>query len=347
MRILIAEDEVAIARALKVMLEKNKYAVDMVHNGNDALDYIQATSYDALVLDIMMPGKDGIEVLKAARAEGNTTPALFLTAKAEVADRVAGLDAGADDYLPKPFAASEFLARVRALTRRSSAYAPTELSFGNVTLDRGQYADGGYHLMGCMLSAASCNKWLCEEILKTSDFAGEQADITDEKLGENHVYFLPYLMGERSPINDTNARGTFTGMTMDTSRSDMVQAVLEGVAFAIRDSFEVAKSLGIEIPRSNICGGGAKSPLWRKIFANVLGIPLDMVKTEQGPGYGAAMLAMVGCGKFQTVQEAADALVETASTTEPDAALTAKYEARYQSFKKLYPALKSFFAATV
>ena len=125
MRILIAEDEVTIARALKVMLEKNKYAVDMVHNGNDALDYIQATAYDALVLDIMMPGKDGIEVLKAARSVGNTTPALFLTAKAEVADRVAGLDAGADDYLPKPFAASEFLARVRALTRRSSSYAPS------------------------------------------------------------------------------------------------------------------------------------------------------------------------------------------------------------------------------
>ena len=130
-------------------------------------------------------------------------------------------------------------------------------------------------------------------------------------------------MGERSPINDTNARGTFTGMTMDTSRADLVQAVLEGVAFAIRDSFEVAKSLGIAIPRSNVCGGGAKSPLWRRIFANVLGIPLDMVK------------------------EAADALVETASTTEPDAALTAKYEARYQNFKKLYPALKGFFAATV
>ena len=139
MRILIAEDEVTIARALKVMLEKNKYAVDMVHNGNDALDYIQATAYDALVLDIMMPGKDGIEVLKAARAEGNTTPTLFLTAKAEVADRVAGLDAGADDYLPKPFATSEFLARVRALTRRSSSYASSAHSFGNVTLDCRQY----------------------------------------------------------------------------------------------------------------------------------------------------------------------------------------------------------------
>lgn len=139
MRVLIAEDEVSIARALKVMLEKNKYAVDMVHNGNDALDYIKAMSYDVLVLDIMMPGKDGIEVLKAVRAGGNTTPALFLTAKAEVADRVAGLDAGADDYLPKPFAASEFLARVRALTRRSNTYASTVLTLGNVTLDCSQY----------------------------------------------------------------------------------------------------------------------------------------------------------------------------------------------------------------
>jgi two-component system, OmpR family, response regulator ArlR len=138
-RILIAEDEVTIARALKVMLEKNKYAVDMVHNGNDALDYIQATSYDALVLDIMMPGKDGIEVLKTVRAAGNTTPALFLTAKAEVADRVAGLDAGADDYLPKPFATSEFLARVRALVRRSNVYAPALLTVGNTTLDCDQY----------------------------------------------------------------------------------------------------------------------------------------------------------------------------------------------------------------
>ena len=206
------------------------------------------------------------------------------------------------------------------------------------------HADGGYHLMGCMLSAASCNKWFCEDILKTSDFAAEQQVIPEEKLGENHVYFLPYLMGERSPINDTTARGTFLGMTMDTTRADLVQAVLEGVAFAIRDSFEVAKSLGIAIPRSNLCGGGAKSPLWRKIFANVLGISLDMVKTEQGPGYGAAMLAMVGCGRFASVQEAADALVETASTTEPDPVLTEKYEKRYRQFRLLYPALKTTFA---
>ena len=209
------------------------------------------------------------------------------------------------------------------------------------------HADGGWHLMGCMLSAASCNKWLCDEILKTKDYAAEQVDITEDKLGNNHVYFLPYLMGERSPINDTNARGTFIGMTMDTSRSDLVQAVLEGVAFAIRDSFEVAKSLGIAIPTTKICGGGSKSPLWRTIFANVLGIPLELVKTEQGPGYGGAMLAMVGCGLYASVQAAADALVEVASTVQPDPELTARYEARYSQFKKIYPACKELFAQLV
>lgn len=206
------------------------------------------------------------------------------------------------------------------------------------------HADGGWHLMGCMLSAASCNKWLCDDILKTTDYAAEQKDITAERLGRNHVYFLPYLMGERSPINDTNARGTFIGMTMDTTRSDLVQAVLEGVAFAIRDSFEVARSLGLDIPSSKLCGGGSRSPLWRTIFANVLGIPLELPKTEQGPGYGGAMLAMVGCGRFESVQAAADALVEVASVVEPDLELTARYEARYRQYRTIYPALKPVFA---
>ena len=205
------------------------------------------------------------------------------------------------------------------------------------------HADGGWHLMGCMLSAASCNKWFCEDILGTTDYAAEQADINPEKLGRSHVYFLPYLMGERSPINDTDARGVFIGMTMDTSRADLVQAVLEGVAFAIRDSFEVARALGISIPRSNICGGGSKSALWRTILANVLGIPLDIVKTEQGPGYGAALLAMVADGQYETVQAACDALVEVVDTVEPNADLTARYEDRYQRFKQIYPTCKDLF----
>ena len=119
------------------------------------------------------------------------------------------------------------------------------------------HADGHYHLMGCMLSAASCNKWWSEEILKTKDFVAEQAPI--RKLGENQVFFLPYLMGERSPHNNPDARGVFFGMSMDTTRADMTQAVLEGVAFGLRDSLEVARSLGIHIERTKICGGGARA----------------------------------------------------------------------------------------
>ncbi len=205
------------------------------------------------------------------------------------------------------------------------------------------HADGGYHLMGCMLSAASCNKWFCEEILKTSDFVAEQEPITEDRLGENHVYFLPYLMGERSPINDTNARGTFIGMTMDTSRADMMQAVLEGVAFAIRDSFEVARSLGLEIKNSKICGGGSKSPLWRTMFANILGIPLEILKVEQGPGLGGAMLAMVGCGAYPSIKVVTEAMVEVDTVINPEPELTAKYEMKYQQWRQIYPACKELF----
>ena len=209
------------------------------------------------------------------------------------------------------------------------------------------HADGGYHLMGCMLSAASCNKWLLEDIFGTSDYAAEQTLITEDKLGENHTYFLPYLMGERSPINDTNARGTFTGMTMDTTRADLVQAVLEGVAFAIRDSVEVARSLGIEIQTSKICGGGARSELWKQILANVLNMTLECPVSEQGPGMGGAMLAMVACGAYSNVQDVCDRFVQVASTVEPEPVLVAKYEKRYQQFRKIYPACKELFGELV
>ena len=209
------------------------------------------------------------------------------------------------------------------------------------------HADGGYHLMGCMLSAASCNKWLMEDILGTTDYDGEQAKITDDMLGENDVYFLPYLMGERSPINDTNARGTFIGMSMDTKRENLVLAVLEGVAFALRDSIEVARSLGIEINTSKLCGGGAKSPLWRKILASVLNIELEIPKSEQGPSMGGAMLAMVACSEYLAVKDACEKLCEVKETVKPDKILVEKYEKKYQKFKKIYPALRNTFADIV
>lgn len=203
------------------------------------------------------------------------------------------------------------------------------------------HADGNYHLMGCMLSAASCNKWWMDDIIGTEDYTGEQERIGE--LGENNVYFLPYLMGERSPLNDPLARGTFIGLTMDTTRQDMTQAVLEGVAFAIRDSFEVAKSLGIVIASSKICGGGAKSPLWREMLANILNIKIEVVESEEGPGYGGAILAAVGCGEYASVKDAADRLVKVVDTLEPTPELAEKYEEKYRKFSKIYPAVKELF----
>ncbi len=200
------------------------------------------------------------------------------------------------------------------------------------------HANGKYHFLGCMLSAASANKWWMDEIIGTKDYAKEQEGI--DKLGDNQVFFLPYLMGERTPHNNPNARGTFVGMTMDTTREDMTEAVLEGVTFALRDALEIARSFGVKIERVRLNGGGAKSPLWCKIVANIMNVKVDKINSAEGPGFGAAILAAVGCGKYASVTEAAAKLIKVISTTEQDPVLVEKYEKKYQTFRKIYPALK-------
>ena len=205
------------------------------------------------------------------------------------------------------------------------------------------HGDGQYHLMGCILSAASCNLWWMKDILHTDDFSGEQDKINPEKLGRNHVFYLPYLMGERAPHNDANARSCFIGMTMDSSREDLTQAVLEGVAFALRDSLEAARAMGIDVQESMICGGGSRSALWKRMIANVLNIRLNVPETEQGPGYGGAILAMVAEGAYADVNEAVQHLIRIKETVEPEEELTQLYEERYKVYRKLYPALKDVF----
>lgn len=205
------------------------------------------------------------------------------------------------------------------------------------------HAAGNYHLMGCMLSAASCLKWWTEDICKTTDYEGLQAEIKREKLGKNHVFFLPYLMGERAPHNDPHARGTFVGMTMDTTRADMTQAVLEGVAFAFRDMVEAARNLGIQVEKSTLCGGGTKSKVWKTILSNVLKVELQEPEEEQGPGLGGAILSGVGRGEYETLEEAVVKAVVLAGTITPEHTLINLYEDRYQVFRNLYPALKEVF----
>ena len=207
------------------------------------------------------------------------------------------------------------------------------------------HSAGNFHLMGCMLSAASCLKWWTEEVCKTADYAGLQQEIDPERLGRNSVFFLPYLMGERAPHNDPHARGTFIGMTMDTTRADMTQAVLEGVAFAFRDMVESARTLGIRVEKSTLCGGGAQSAVWKTILANVVRVELQELVEEQGPGLGAAILSGVGRGQYASLDAAAAQAVAFRGCVSPDPALTERYEDRYQLFRRLYPAVRSVFRA--
>ena len=150
-------------------------------------------------------------------------------------------------------------------------------------------------------------------------------------------------MGERSPHNNPDATALFIGMSMDTTREEMTQAVLEGVIFGLRDSLEVARNLGLEISRTRICGGGAKSPLWKKMAANILNLKVEVIAVEEGPAFGGAMLAAVGCGEYKNVQAAAEAIAWVVDTIEPEKELVAKYEEKYQKFKKIYPVVKELF----
>ena len=205
------------------------------------------------------------------------------------------------------------------------------------------HASGRYHLMGCILSAASCNKWFLEDILKRSDYAGILEDLPEDFLGTNTVYYLPYLMGERSPLNDPDARSCFIGMNMATTPAEMDLAVLEGVAFAIRDCLEAAGSEQIRIESSTLCGGGARSAIWRRIIADVLNIRIDIPETEEGPGYGGALLAMTADGKFASITECASAFCRIKESVEPDPKTAERYEQKYQTFRQIYPALKNIF----
>lgn len=194
------------------------------------------------------------------------------------------------------------------------------------------HANGKYHLMGCILSAASCNKWWIEDILNT-----DYSDLTELNPGQNRIFFLPYLTGERCPHNDVNARGAFIGLSIHTTRSDMSLAVLEGVAYALRDCVEAG---GVKIEKAVLCGGGSVSKVWQTVIANVLDADIYLTETDQGPSFGGALLAMTACGEYKTVYDAADATVRKTLAAKCDPTLKEIYDRGYGIYKRLYPALK-------
>ena len=204
------------------------------------------------------------------------------------------------------------------------------------------HANGKYHLMGVTLAAAASLKWWVENVIKSDDFnllleEAEEAEI------EDNLFYLPYLMGERTPHNDPNCRGTFIGLNMIHERKHMTRAILEGVAFSLRDSFEIMKEMGIEITDININGGGAKSKLWCKIIADVLNVKVNKLNSNEGPAYGAAILATVGFGVFETVEKACREFIKITESTFPNEDNSKLYNNKYDKFKKIYPATKELF----
>ena len=203
------------------------------------------------------------------------------------------------------------------------------------------HATGRYHFMGVTLSAAGSNKWWVEEILNTENYLAEQFKI--DKIGANPVFFLPYLSGERTPHNDINARGAFVGMNATTTRADMTLSVMEGVTFSLRDILVRVRELGANVKTARIIGGGAKSPLWCQLTADILNLRVEKIQASEGPAFGAAILAMVGAGIYKTVEEACENLIAINEVFEPNQEKANAYNARYEIFTNLYSALKGSF----
>lgn len=204
------------------------------------------------------------------------------------------------------------------------------------------HSNGKYHVMGVMLNAAGALKWWSEQINNDKEY-----DVFFDNLNstpiDDSIFFLPYLSGERSPINDANAKGVFFGLGLHHQKANMDRAVIEGVTFALRDTFELVKNLGVNIQTLRITGGGAKSNIWAQMISNVMNVDVVRIKIEEGPALGAAILAMVGTGAYHSVAEACTEIVEIKDTFSPTKTTVKLYQEKYDRFIKLYPNLKSLF----
>jgi xylulokinase len=204
------------------------------------------------------------------------------------------------------------------------------------------HANGRYHQMGVTLAAAASLKWWAQEVIGSENFDGLLAE-AEEAAIEDSVFYLPYLMGERTPHNDPFCRGVFIGMNMTHQRKHLTRAVLEGVAFSLRDTFEIMKAMGIRAPIVRINGGGAKSKLWCKIISDVLNVKVEKLNTDEGPAYGAAILAAVGSGRFATVESACASFLKVTESIDPDETNVGLYNQKYKKFREIYPATKELF----
>jgi xylulokinase len=200
---------------------------------------------------------------------------------------------------------------------------------------------GGWHAMGVMLSAGGSLRWFRDTLMPGDHFESLVAEAEAVEPGAGGVLFLPYLTGERTPHADPDVRGAFVGLGADHGRCHLIRAVLEGVAYGLRDSLELLGDLGQKPASARVSGGAARSPVWLKIVASVLGIPLERLAVEEGAAFGAALLAGVAGGEFASVAEATEAAVRVRETVEPDAEWARIYDEGYARYRAAYPAVRS------
>jgi xylulokinase len=199
---------------------------------------------------------------------------------------------------------------------------------------------GGWHAMGVMLSAGGSLRWLRDALGTESGYDELIAAASTWPAGTEGLTFLPYLNGERTPHADPGARASFTGLTLSHDRGALVRAVLEGVAYGLRDSLELLRNLGIEPRVAHVSGGGARSKLWLRILASVLGLPVRRTATDEGSAYGAALLGGVAAGIFRDVHEAVATCVHPLDAVDADPLWREAYARGYRRFHKLYPAIR-------
>jgi xylulokinase len=204
-----------------------------------------------------------------------------------------------------------------------------------------------WEAMGVMLNAAGALRWFRDAVAPDASFDELTTAAATCPPGANGVTFLPYLQGERTPHADPDTRAAFVGLSLEHRRPALARAVLEGVAYGLRDSFELLRALGVDATRARASGGGARSRLWLEIVASVLEVPLELTAVEEGSAYGAALLAGVRSGVFATAAEAVEACVRVRETVEPDPASARRYAEGYARFRALYPALRDLDGAMV
>jgi xylulokinase len=343
-----ANEPETYARVRRICLPKDyvrlrltgAWAIDVADASGTLLLDVAGRRWSEEVLDeLEIPGAWLPPVLESPAVSGETRDGAPVAAGAGDC-AAAALGVGVD----RPGPASVVLGTSGVVFAALPAYTPDELARVHVFCHA---VPGTWHAMGVMLSAAGSLQWLHDAVAPDAPFDGLLDEAARWEPGAEGLLFLPYLQGERTPHADPDARGAFTGLQLRHDRGALVRAVLEGVAFGLKDSLDLLRALGVHVTSARVSGGGARSELWLRICASVLGVPIERTAVDEGSAFGAALLGGVAGGVFGDVHEAVARTVRTLDTVEPEPAWLDTYAELHERYTRLYPALRALDGGTV